>query len=276
MNELDVYAAGSQLDAIKTIGPNGVESWSARDLMAPLGYGADWRNFVDTVNRAEAACKNSGYEPADHFGAATKMVRIGSGATRSIADYRLTRYAAYLVAMNGDPRKPEIAAAQTYFAVKTREAETAQPSVASIGRRELALMVIDAEDRAAAAEQQLAAVTPKAQAWDAFVAADGDHSVEEVAKMLARAGVITGRGRLFGELHAWGWIYRYGDHGPFRPMQRYVEKGWLRLKAQSYEHPKTGEPTVAAPQIRITADGARAIRTKLTAPEQLKLPVGTS
>lgn len=114
-------ASTSPFDALRRHDKHG-EHWTARDLMTPLGYGADWRNFAATIDRASITCKNSGHDPDVNFVGATENSK-GRGRPRQ--DYRLTRYAAYLVAMNGDPRKPEIAAAQTYFAVKTREAEVA-------------------------------------------------------------------------------------------------------------------------------------------------------
>ncbi len=99
-----------------------LEYWSARDLQALLGY-ATWENFEKTVKKAMTACRNVGQNPEDHFRDVTKMIKAGKGATREVKDYHLTRFACYLTAMNGDPDKPEIAQAQAYFALKTREAE---------------------------------------------------------------------------------------------------------------------------------------------------------
>jgi DNA-damage-inducible protein D len=101
---------------------NGVEFWLARDIQHLLGY-AKWENFLNVVVRAKTACEVSGHPVPDHFPDVRKMVDLGSGSQRDIDDIMLTRYACYLIAQNGDPRKQEIAFAQTYFAVQTRKAE---------------------------------------------------------------------------------------------------------------------------------------------------------
>ena len=107
---------------IKHTDENGTEFWYARELQTALEY-AQWRRFQESIVRAKTACEASGLDIRDHFADVGKMVDLGSGSQREIADIKLSRYACYLIVMNGDPRKEVIAQGQTYFAVKTRQKE---------------------------------------------------------------------------------------------------------------------------------------------------------
>ena len=129
---------------------NGVEYWLARDLQNLLGYGK-WGNFQSVISKAKTACEVSGHGVPDHFADVGKMVELGSGSQRNIDDVMLTRYACYLIAQNGDPRKPEIAFAQTYFAMQTRRAEL-------IEQRLLEAERLQARQKLSATEKELSHV----------------------------------------------------------------------------------------------------------------------
>ena len=147
MDKKTVYAMKNAFDEIvKIIQEEAVEFWYARDLMALLGYDR-WENFHKAIERAIDSCKASEIEPADHFRSVTKMVQIGSGAERAVKDYMLTRYACYLIAQNGDPRKEEIAFAQSYFAVQTRKQELIEERIAYIERTEARGKLRESEKR---------------------------------------------------------------------------------------------------------------------------------
>lgn len=124
-----------------------IEVWYARELQALLGY-ARWENFVVAINRAVDSCKTQGGSVDDHFREVTKMVSLGSGAQRPVQDFMLTRYACYLIAQNGDPKKEEIAFAQSYFAVQTRRAEIIEERLNLLSR-------LETRERLRSSEKQL-------------------------------------------------------------------------------------------------------------------------
>jgi len=121
-NEITPSAPHKDFEGIKKIDENGIEYWETRELLPLLGY-EKWEKAEEVVMRAARACINSGQDVDNHFHQTGKMVKIGSNTVRKVRDYKLDRYACYLIAQNGDPNKPEIALAQTYFAIQTRKQE---------------------------------------------------------------------------------------------------------------------------------------------------------
>lgn len=122
----------------------GVEFWFARDLQDLLGY-SEWRNFQVAIDKARDSCANAGQTVADHFRAVTKLVTLGSGAQRAVEDVALTRYACYLLAQNGDPRKEAIAFAQSYFAVQTRRLEQIESRLLEAERIKARARLVESE-----------------------------------------------------------------------------------------------------------------------------------
>lgn len=140
MDELEKSKVGSglvaKLESVKAYTSKGVEYWTARELQDILGYG-DWKGFLNVIDKAKTACSLNGRSIDNHFGQTTKMAGIGSDAARPIPDIYLTRYACYLIAMNGQSSKDEIAEAQNYFAEETRKQEIQNMGNAGLSRLEL-------------------------------------------------------------------------------------------------------------------------------------------
>lgn len=149
MNMEQIQRMQSNFDSLAQTLPtdDSIEFWFARDLQEPLGY-ARWENFMAAIQRAMESCETTGYKSEHHFRGVTKMVALGSGAERRVEDFMLTRYACYLIAQNGDPRKEPIAFAQSYFAIQTRKQELVEERLKLMGR-------LEARDKLKASEKAL-------------------------------------------------------------------------------------------------------------------------
>lgn len=235
----------SPFDAIRRTDERG-EYWSARDLMPLLGYDT-WHRFLDVIERATVAAFNAGEDADQGFSRLRENL-----STKPRIDYRLTRYACYLVAMNGDPRKDEIARAQSYFAIRTREAEAAEPRK-PLTELEMAKAYVAALERNALLE-------PKAEAHDAFMSGDGCYLVGTVAKMLG-----LGQNQLFTRLREEHILIK-GGRRHNTPYQQYAHH--FKVTATSYSDSEGVEHTTSTTYVK--PSGVDFIR------KVLKMPAVTS
>ena len=197
MQDITTYNGQSPFDQIKQTRPDGSDFWSARDLQPLMGY-PRWNEFQTPIKRAKQAAANQDMDVNNLFrGSAEK-----SGG-RPREDFELARAACYLVAMNGDPNKPEVAAAQAYFAIRTREAETTPKRLT--GPELVATALIEAQSMLEAKDRQIAELAPRAEYVDTFVADDDLRLFRNVAKSL---GVTEMTLRLALIEHKWIYVER--------------------------------------------------------------------
>ena len=126
---------------------DGIEYWLARELQELLGY-SEWRNFLNAVNKAKVSCQTTSEAVSDHFVEVNKTIKMPKGASKDVPDFMLTRYACYLIAQNGDPKKEQIAFAQSYFAIQTRKQELLEERIQLMSR-------VQAREKLAATETEL-------------------------------------------------------------------------------------------------------------------------
>ena len=167
-----IHSLTNNFEACAQRADNGVEFWLARDIQHLLGY-TKWDNFLNVVSKAKTACEVSGHPVADHFADVGKTIAMPKGAEKEVPDIMLTRYACYLIAQNGDPKKQEIAFAQTYFAVQTRKAEL-------IEQRLLEAERVSARKKLTETEKELSQVIFETTGGNqdfALIRSKGDHAL---------------------------------------------------------------------------------------------------
>ncbi|WP_341513673.1 phage antirepressor KilAC domain-containing protein [Rhodococcus qingshengii] len=256
MSDLNLFNPDeSPFDSIRQVHPDGSEFWSARDLMPLLGY-EKWERFEDAIDRAVDSMRNSGQNPMRNASRRREAI-----AKTARTNWHLSRFACYLVAMNGDPRKSEVAAAQAYFAIRTREAETAPAAVTELSRLDILKLAIAAEEEKAELQAQVAALEPKAAYVDIFVAGSDVMTVRTVASTLG-----VGETWLRAELIARNWIYaekssRFSEkHGKVVPQTRYSEyadkKAYFQ-RCEAHDAPRFRGEVMHT--LKITPAGAQAI-----------------
>ncbi|MFD6517619.1 phage antirepressor KilAC domain-containing protein [Rhodococcus sp. NPDC060176] len=240
MSELVSVDVQSPFDSLRRVRPNASEYWSARDLMPMMGYPA-WREFKPAIERAICAAENQAVEVSGNFGVAPKKAGQRGPAQE---DYELSRFAAYLVAMNGDPRKPEVAAAQAYFAIKTREAELVQaviPETFSDALRlaaEMSDRAREAEAAALYANEKVVELEPLAAEYERFLDAEGTLKMGGVANMFG-----IGRTTLFKHLKEEGVL-----QPDRRPYQQYAD--WFRVIPHGYKNSKAEDRMAFTPTLK--------------------------
>lgn len=240
MTALDIFQYDDQ--QVRTVIIDGEPWFVARDVAQILGY--------VNVNAAVAAhCKGV----ANHYPLATgggvQQVRVLSEADmlRLIVNSNLESAQAF---------------ERHVFEVILPAIRKTGSYQAPTGTDLLALAVIEAQQMLEASARQVAELTPRADAWDELASAAGDYEVADAAKILARAGVGTGRQRLFGQLESIGWIYR-ATSGKWKARQSAVDSGYLAEKPMSHHHPRTGELVLDPPQVRVTVRGLERLRVRL-------------
>ena len=239
--------AQSPFDSIKRVGENGAEYWSARDLAPLMGY-PRWNEFKTPLDRAMIAAGNQGVDVNNNFRGSAEVKKPGQRGPAG-ADFELSRFAAYLTAMNGDPNKSEVAAAQAYFAVQTRVAETQSPALAlpqdyASALRELANTVEAKELAEKRAQEQaelaskraleIEAQAPAVEKAAAHTASDDTKGRQAFAREVQQWGMRKGVGikqkSVYDLLRRRGMLIAEGRHDSNNPTAQAVKNGWAELE----------------------------------------------
>lgn len=230
----------------------GVEFWLARELQQLLGY-AEWRNFMLVVDKARIACTNAGQAVDDHFVDVNKMVGIGSGTSREINDLALTRYACYLIAQNGDPRKDEIAFAMTYFAIQTRKQELIEQRIGELER-------LQARDKLTLSQTSLSGVM-----YERGIDSQG------FARILSKGDAALFGGRTTQDMKgAWG-VPAGRPLADFLPTLTIKAKDFANevTNTQIKDHDLVGETDISREHVRNNQDVRKILTDRNIRPEAL-------
>ena len=248
-------------DSIRQLNEQGIEYWSARDLSKLLGY-TQWRRFEDAIKRAIIACEQVGQNVGDHFAGAGKPIKGGKGAVQTVNDYYLSRFGAYLVAQNGDPRKAEIAAAQAYFAIATRENELAYQMLEEQKQRVEMRELMDEGNRDLEDAARGAGVLPRSfglfhrAGYEGLYGGLGPEEIKKLKgidpkeNLLDRMGIEELASNSFRAAHTAGKLRREGIVGQGAAMETHREIGeGIRELIEKFGSPKP-EDLPAEPSIK--------------------------
>lgn len=236
----------SQLDQLKIITLTDGEVWSARDLMPFAGYKA-WQDWSRAINRAINSINASGLDASEHFRGSPKMVTLGSGARREVEDVEITRYGCYILFQNADGSKPEVAAAQQYFAVQTRKQEVGEVTLSDDEIIARALTI--ATGRVKALESKVQELEPKAAQVDTLRESDGLQLIGDLANQLKVhaqtnfPGLKVKQQDVFDLAGQVGLIIRGNTVRKNQPTAQAIEAGWVKPAEKTYETNNHGTRT---------------------------------